>query len=663
MEEMKDKKEVAVAEKETSPLPKNHAKHGKKKKWKKVVAAVVVLAAAGVGGFLFYQNKQKTAASAASGTVQTATVTRMDISSELTASSSLSPKDTYNVTSLVEGEVLEALFEEGDYVEKGQVMYVIDASSMDSDLSSAETSLLRAQEKAETAKEDYNKAVNKLSGNTYKSTATGYIKELYISEGDKVGNGTKIADIYDDSVMKLTVPFLSFEAEQIAVGSEAIVTLEDTGEQLPGTVTVVSSLEEVLSGGRLVKAVTVEVANPGGLTTLTQATVSIGDFVCGEEGTFVPKTEKTMTADLSGSSSLVVGSLLIAEGSHVTNGTGVFVATSESASDYIKNFEDALETAEDSVESAENKLTNTQDNIDDYTITAPISGTVITKSAKVGDKVTKSSNGSTTLAVIYDLSAMTLEMSVDELDVRSVQVGQDVSITADAIEGVTFEGEVTNVSLESSYSSGVTNYPVTITMTETGDLLPGMNVDAQIILDKSENTLCIPVGALMRGNRVYVKEDSETAKAALSGESTDDTAKAEGGMPAGEMPEGGQMPEGMPEGGQMPEGMPSGGGAPAGDSSQSSAKSTASVQQSGAPEGFVAVQVTTGIVNDDYVEILSGLVEDDVIYIDPNAGTTTNMFQMGMPGGMGGGMPGGNMGGGGMPGGGGNMGGGMGGRP
>lgn len=675
MEEMKDKKEVAVAEKETSPLPKNHVKHGKKKKWKKVAAAVVVLAAAGVGGFLFYQNKQKAAASAASGSVQTATVARMDISSELTASSSLSPKDTYNVTSLVEGEVLEALFEEGDYVEKGQVMYVIDASSMDSDLSSAETSLLRAQEKAESAKEDYNKAVSKLSGNTYKSTATGYIKELYISEGDKVGNGTKIADIYDDSVMKLTVPFLSFEAEQIAVGSEAIVTLEDTGEQLPGTVTVVSSLEEVLSGGRLVKAVTVEVANPGGLTTLTQATVSIGDFVCGEEGTFVPKTEKTMTADLSGNSSLVVGSLLIAEGSHVTDGTGVFVATSESASDYIKNFEDALETAEDSVESAENKLTNTQDNIDDYTITAPISGTVITKSAKVGDKVTKNSNGSTTLAVIYDLSAMTLEMSVDELDVRSVQVGQDVSITADAIEGVTFEGKVTNVSLESSYSSGVTNYPVTITMTETGDLLPGMNVDAQIILDKSENTLCIPVGALMRGNRVYVKEDSETAKAALSGESTDNTAKAEGGMPAGEMPEGGQMPEGMPEGGEMPEGMPEGGQMPegmpsgdkaaAGDSSRSGEKSTASVQQSGAPEGFVAVQVTTGIVNDDYVEILSGLVEGDVVYIDPSAGTTTNMFQMGMPGGgMGGGMPGGgNMGGGGMPSGGGNMGGGMGGRP
>ena len=591
-------------------------KKRKRKGGKKWVAAVLVLAAAGIGFYMFAENKQKAAVADARTGIQTATATRMDISSELTASSSLSPKNTYEVTSLVEGEVMEALFEEGDVVEKDQVLYRIDASSMDSELSSAETSLVRAQEKAVSAKEDYEEAVSRLSGNTYKSTATGYIKELYVSEGDRVSNGTKIAEIDDDSTMKLTVPFLSAEASQIANGSAAIVTLEDTGEQLPGTVTNVSSLEEVLSGGRLVKAVTVEVTNPGGLTTLTQATVSVGEFVCGTEGAFVPKTEKTMTADISGNGSLEIGNLLVSEGSHVTNGTAIFKATSESASDYIKNFEDNLETAEDNVKNAESKLSNTKDNIDNYVITAPISGTVITKNAKVGDKITKSSGGVSTLCVIYDLSAMTLEMSVDELDVRSVKVGQEVAITADAIEGERFSGSVTNVSLQSSYSNGVTNYPVTITMTETGDLLPGMNVDAEIILDKSEDALCIPVGALMRGNRVYVKDDSAESSGSSIGEKTERAA-------------------------------------------------------AGVPEGFTAVQVTTGITNENYVEILSGLSEGDEVYVDPSAGAETNMFQMGFPGGgmpggnMGSGMPGGNMGGG-APGGnmGGNRGGGnMGARP
>lgn len=662
MDEKKELVEKTAEEKAPAvKVKKGKKKKGGKKKW---IVAGVVIVAIGAGAFFFIQNKQKAAAAASAGTVQTATVTRMDISSELTASSSLSPKDTYEVTSLVEGEILEALFEEGDVVEKDQVLYVIDASSMDSDLSSAETSLLRAQESEETAREEYNEAVSMLSGNTYKATTSGYIKTLNISEGDKVSNGTKIAEIYDDSVMKITVPFLSFEAEQIAVGSEAILTLVDTEEQLPGVVTVVSNMEEVLSGGRLVKAVTIETSNPGGLTTLTQATASIGEFVCSSEGNFSPKTESVMTADLSGNSGLEVGSLLVSEGSYITKGTPIFSATSKSAEKYIKSFADSLESASDNVKNAENKLTNTQDSIDNYTITAPISGTVITKNAKVGDKVTKSTSGSSTLAVIYDLSAMTLEMSVDELDVRNVKAGQDVTITADAIEGVTFSGTVTNVSLQSSYSQGVTNYPVTITMTETGDLLPGMNVDAEIILDKSENALVIPVGALMRGNRVYVKEDSETAKAALSGTTTDSAVSGEtpaagqgGEMPSG-MPEGGQSgekPSGMPEGGQsgeMPSGMPD--GDQSGGQSSSTGKSS-SVQQTGVPEGFVAVQVVTGITNEDYVEILSGLVEGDEVYIDPSAGTTTSMFQMGM-----GGMPGGGMGGG-MQGGGGNMGGGPGG--
>ena len=164
----------------TSVIEKLTKKKKKKIKVKWIIAAAV-LAVVGVGGFAAFQMKQKLASTVVQAVVQTAKASRMDISSELSASSSLSPKDTYEVTSLVEGEVLEALFEEGDVVEKDQVLYVIDASNMDSDLSSAETSLTRAQENLVTAEEEYNEAVRTLSGNTYKATTTGYIKKLYIN--------------------------------------------------------------------------------------------------------------------------------------------------------------------------------------------------------------------------------------------------------------------------------------------------------------------------------------------------------------------------------------------------------------------------------------------------------------------------------------------------
>ena len=625
---------------------------GKKRKKRKgksgrsVIVLIVVLAVL-LGGFFLYKKKTTSQKRQGDQSVSTATVKRTDISSELTASSALSPKDTYEVTSLVEGEVIEANFEEGDVVEKGQVLYRIDASSMDSDLSSAETSLQRAKESAQTAQSDYAEETARIAGNTYRSTASGYVKTFYIKEGDKVNNGTKIADLYDDSVMKITVPFLSGEAAEINVGDEAAVILEDTGEQISGTVTVVSSMEETLSGGRLVKNVTVEVSNPGGLTTDTAASVKVDGFVCSAEGTFAAKTETTLSVEISGNKSLEIENLLIHEGSYVEKNSELFQVTAKTAEEYLKEFKDAVESADDNLENAENKLSNTQDSVDDYTITAPISGTVITKNAKVGDKISKNSSGTTTMAVIYDLSTMTLEMSVDELDVANVKVGQSVEVTADAVEGETFTGTVTNVSLQSSYSNGVTNYPVTVTLDDTGNLLPGMNVDAKIILDSSEDALVIPASALMRGNRVYVKKSSDSTENTDTQRnvSSDNVGDADSERKNhGDGTQNVDSADRQPDAGAEASGSSKGSG-----TDNSSSKSTGSGKSgsSNVPDGFEAVQVTTGIINDDYVEILSGLSEGDEVYISSDSGSSTQTDQMQM-GGMGG--PGGDMGGG-VPGG------------
>ena len=153
--------------------------------------------------------------------------------------------------------------------------------------------------------------------------------------------------------------------------------------------------------------------------------------------------------------------------------------TADSASDLLKSYSEAGQQAEESVETAESSLETTQDSYDNYTIKAPIAGQVIAKNYNVGETITRDSNSENTLAVIYDLSSLTFEMSIDELDVSQVEVGQSVVVTADAFEGETFSGTVTNVSLESTYSNGVTTYPVTVTMNDGLDkLLPGMNVTA-----------------------------------------------------------------------------------------------------------------------------------------------------------------------------------------
>ena len=145
--------------------------------------------------------------------------------------------------------------------------------------------------------------------------------------------------------------------------------------------------------------------------------------------------------------------------------------------------DNAIESARISVSNAATSLESAQENLEDYSITAPISGTVVTKTAKAGDNIEGGSDS--TLCVIYDLSYLEMTISIDELDISSVEVGQEVQITADAVEGEVYTGVVTEVSVAGTTSGGITTYPVTVRIDETDGLLPGMNVDAEIVISMS----------------------------------------------------------------------------------------------------------------------------------------------------------------------------------
>ena len=414
--------------------PKKPRKMSRKKKLLTAAAGLILFLALIIAAVR--QNKAS-AVKAQSQRVNTATVIRQNITSTLSSSGTISPKDTYSITSMSEGEVVQADFEEGDRVEAGQILYRIDASSMESKLSSASNSLERAQSSYDTAVSDYNEAVGKYSGNTYKATKSGYIKQLYIEAGDKVASNTQIADIYNDQIMKIKVPFLNMEAAAIAPGSPAVLTLSDTLEQLDGTVLSVSSMDEALTGGRLVRYVTIQVANPGGLTADMTATAAVGDFVSSGDGTFSATVDTVLAADLS--SNVEVEALLVNEGDFVSVGSPIFSMKASTAEKLIKTYKDSMYNAQASLEQAQSSLDSTQDTYDDYTITAPISGTVIKKSYKVGDKVQNGSSASA-LAVIYDMSSVTFQMNIDELDISNVKTGQTVEVTADAFENEKFSG-------------------------------------------------------------------------------------------------------------------------------------------------------------------------------------------------------------------------------
>lgn len=612
---------------------KKTKRKNRRKRWGKRIIFLAVLLIAAIAAFIFLKGKEKEP-EAVVDAKNIGTVARGDVTSELTSSGSLEAKDTYTITSLVEGEIIEADFEEGDQVEKGQVLYRIDPSDMDREIETAQKNVTYAEEDLADAREEYQKALKDLKGGTWCAPESGYIRTLNISAGDSVGQNAEIGELYNDTTMKLRLPFLSLDADAITVGTQMLVTISDTGEQVPGQVIEKSSMEETMTGGMMVKYVTLIVSNPGGLSTTDTATAQTGEIYSVASGTFEPYTSKTLKYDLS--ASVKVAQVLVHEGDYVTAGTPVFTMTADSYEDALKQYENSLEQAEKSLDTANNDLEKQQESLEDYTITAPISGQVISKTGKVGDKISRSSNTeSSTLAIIYDLSELTFEMSIDELDISQVEVGQEVEITADAFEDETYTGHVTNVSLNGSYSNGVTTYPVIVTLDDMGDLLPGMNVDGTIILDRAEDVLYIPSNALQRGNVVYVKDTSltEEQKASYGSEDTGSgEGMPEGGPEAGSEEDGGLAPDiniavdGMSEGG-APDTSSSAGG---GESAQ-----RAMPRRSDVPEGFTAVPVETGLVSDDYVEILSGLSEGQEVYVSDSADSGMSMM-FGFGGGMGG---------------------------
>ena len=612
---------------------KKTKRKNRRKRWRKRIIFLAVLLIAAIAAFIFLKGKEKEP-EAVVDAKNIGTVARGDVTSELTSSGSLEAKDTYTITSLVEGEIIEADFEEGDQVEKGQVLYRIDPSDMDREIETAQKNVTYAEEDLADAREEYQKALKDLKGGTWCAPESGYIRTLNISAGDSVGQNAEIGELYNDTTMKLRLPFLSLDADAITVGTQMLVTISDTGEQVPGQVIEKSSMEETMTGGMMVKYVTLIVSNPGGLSTTDTATAQTGEIYSVASGTFEPYTSKTLKYDLS--ASVKVAQVLVHEGDYVTAGTPVFTMTADSYEDALKQYENSLEQAEKSLDTANNDLEKQQESLEDYTITAPISGQVISKTGKVGDKISRSSNTeSSTLAIIYDLSELTFEMSIDELDISQVEVGQEVEITADAFEDETYTGHVTNVSLNGSYSNGVTTYPVIVTLDDMGDLLPGMNVDGTIILDRAEDVLYIPSNALQRGNVVYVKDTSltEEQKASYGSEDTGSgEGMPEGGPEAGSEEDGGLAPDiniavdGMSEGG-APDTSSSAGG---GESAQ-----RAMPRRSDVPEGFTAVPVETGLVSDDYVEILSGLSEGQEVYVSDSADSGMSMM-FGFGGGMGG---------------------------
>ncbi len=517
------------------------------KKFLKTVLVLAVIGAAGFFGYRYYQTRMAEATPVVAQSAYTEyTIGRGSLSKTVTGTGTLSISQTQDVTLGYAVTVTDVQVEAGDTVTAGQTLMSIDTDALQTTIETLETELSSTESEIASLSDSYSSTMY------IKMPQYARIKEVYMEAGQ-----------YIQDVM----------AQH---GAIALLSLD-------GWMYVETPAVEGMEIGTTLKVKIARVTLDGTVRALDNgiATISFSDAY-GQEGDEVVMTYKgqeigTATAHIHMPYKLTtneqgyIHSVFIEPNDRKWQGNRVCYLINVPVSD---SYQKLLNTrAKQSAQLTEMNALKAAG-----VITAPADGIV----ASITTASTVEQEANSVLASLYVGDDKEMIVTVDELDIISVAVGQEVSLAMDAITDKTYSGTVSKVSQIGTATSGVTVYDVTLTIEGDEQLKLGMNGTATIMVEERSNVLLVPITALntSRGaSYVWLKSD------AASGD-----------------------------------------------------------------EPGVRTAVETGLSDEDYAEILSGLNEGDVVLITREASTSnSNSFDP-----MGGGMMF-NMGGGSMPSGGGSM--------
>lgn len=243
-------------------------------------------------------------------------------------------------------------------------------------------------------------------------------------------------------------------------------------------------------------------------------------------------------------------------------------------------------------------------------ITAPIDGTLASFNIKEGDTIGgQNGTAASSLGEVVNYEQLQMVVGIDELDISKVKLDQPATILVEALPDQTFTGKVTAIAMEGTPSNGVSTFDVTIALDKADNLRAGMSAEASIIVEQKEDALYLPIEAVQSaGGQYFVLVPSE-----------------------GQEPQSQASQELQGQAGQGRQGEASV------NASNRVNRQMAAFEQSGVRR----VQVQVGIYNEDFIEIVSGLEEGDLVVV-PTAAATGSQNEVGAAGGFPGGIfPGG----------------------
>lgn len=171
---------------------------------------------------------------------------------------------------------------------------------------------------------------------------------------------------------------------------------------------------------------------------------------------------------------------------------------------------------EDEVTTLELRIEAAQSTLSMALMQAPFDGTVTTLDVLPGDQV----NAGTIALRLDDLSELLVDVEISEIDINSIQVGQEVVFTFDAIPVAEYHGRVVEIATVGNAVQGVVEFKVTTSIEDADEMIrPGMTAVAEIVTQQLDDVLLVPNQSvrIVDGQRVvYVlKADGSAEEVAI----------------------------------------------------------------------------------------------------------------------------------------------------
>ena len=531
-----------------------------------VIIGVVIVAI--VGAIVFSSVQSKAAATAIGATV---TATQGDITASITATGKMTPRSSANLSYTSGGRVAEVLVVAGDSVAKNAPLVKLEDNMLTLDATAATAAMTQAQA-------DVAVATAQLAG------AQAILDQTV---GSVTANDiTAARAMLTEAQARLALLSNGTRAEVLARAQAAVVDSQANLDTQRKVLAVAKEQADTLVAKRANDLADAQSAMTGanednqhviakGTDPRTGRSLSQSDIrdYAGKYDATVRATENAKallaqaTRDADAARQAEISGIATAESrvttaqadlTALTSGAGVDVAAAKAAvataesnlgkllggqrNAQVAAQEANVAAAKAGLDRANARLTQAQAQakmagvkLDDATLTAPFAGVVADVSAKVGELVTTAP-----VVNLIDITKFAVEITVDEVDVAHVAVGQPVAVMVDALGEPALQGAVVRIAPQATINNGVVSYKVTVEATPDQRVVKsGMTASAQIITAQAKNAIGLPRAAVHLVDGVQkvtvVKNGTREVRTVETGVKGDDLVEIKSGIIAGDV--------------------------------------------------------------------------------------------------------------------------------